>query len=82
MTVTLPIVDEADVHWLPVGNTSVPRCMTCGGRVVNGRWRRANDANGVEIGILEVELHSLFVRLQDPIKISLPIIKMVQTSKA
>lgn len=49
---------------------------------MNGRWRRANDANGVELGILEVELRSLFVRLRHPIKVSLPIIKMVQTNKA
>lgn len=74
--------DEADAHWLPAGNTSVPRWTTCGGRVLNGRCRWANDANGFELGALDVELQSLLVQLRDSIKVSLPTTKMMQANKA
>jgi hypothetical protein len=82
MTVTLPMADEADAHWLPAGKTSVPRWTTCGGRVPNGRCRWANDANGFELGVLDVELQSLPVQLRISAKVSLPAIKMMQANKA
>ena len=82
MTVTLPMADEADAHWLPAGNASVPRWTTCGGLVLNGRCRWANDANGFELGVLDVELQSLPVQLRISAKVSLPAIKMMQANKA
>ena len=74
------MVDEVGVHWSPAGNASVPRCTTCGGRVVNGRCRLANDPNGVELGV-NVELHSLLVHFLDSTKVSLPTTKMMQANK-
>ena len=81
MAVTFPILDELDAHWLAAGNTSVPRCTTCGGRVAKGRCRWASDVNGFELGV-NVELHLLLVQLLDPTKISLPTTKMMQANKA
>jgi hypothetical protein len=82
MTVTLPIDDEEDAHRSPAANISVPRCMTCGGRVANGRCKWANDANDVELGFLDVELQWLLVQLLDSTKVSFPITKMMQANRA
>jgi hypothetical protein len=76
------MAEDVDLHWLPAGNTSVPRCTTCGGRVLNGRCRWANDANGFELGVLDVELQSLLDQLRVSADASLPITKMVQANKA